>query len=83
MNGARRDYAMSIAYQDTRRPPIEKRKERGFRNVVSALQHGRWELRYALTLRGGNTVHNPHPTRKIHPSRKTLGRGTQAKGRIA
>jgi hypothetical protein len=38
-NSARKDYAISISYQDIRQPLIGRRKEKGFRkNVVSALQ---------------------------------------------
>jgi hypothetical protein len=35
-------------------------------------------LRYALTLKGRNTVYNPYPARSTHPSQRTLGRGRKA-----
>jgi hypothetical protein len=40
INGARRDYAISIACQDTRQPPINRKRERDSkRNITLVPQH--------------------------------------------
>jgi hypothetical protein len=64
---------MSIACQDIRRPLIGKRKERDFRkNATLVPRQEYWELRYDLTQRDGNTVHNPYPIRLIHLNQRIL-----------
>jgi hypothetical protein len=35
-------------------------------------------LRYALTLKGRNTIYNPYPARSIYPNRKTREKDQKA-----